>query len=286
MGQNPSAIDCWVVFFIDQENWLFSCCAAVFQSWSEFCLIHLFSLLLVQSSVCLKLLAFNLLELLLLSSFPEMDYIFRPLHEQKYKFGEFSPSWRWCISSITDWEQLFFTIFFPWLRYIVLFMVQLNSNQDLNWWSQSSVVRTWVQFVSSFDFASARKLHTCKFLGKCRYTKTSFYRFRAIIFSHFLFRTAVHSFIRGKNGFKSRFELKAPSSVVKSRVQFVSSFDLLEWGNYIHVNFRRNTRSTKLFFYCCSVASCNQTTKLFFYSCSVTSCNKTCHLRCLISFSA
>lgn len=89
------------------------------------------------------------------------------------------------------------------------------------------MVRTWVQFVSSFDFASARKLHTCKFLGKCRYTKTSFYRFRAIIFSHFLFRTAVHSFIRGKNGFKSRFELKAPSSVVKSLVQFVSSFDLL-----------------------------------------------------------
>ncbi|KAG5555123.1 hypothetical protein RHGRI_012602 [Rhododendron griersonianum] len=56
----------------------------------EQCAMDLYYFL--QSSVCLKLLAFDLLELLLLSSFPEMDYIFRPLHEQKYKFGEFSPS--------------------------------------------------------------------------------------------------------------------------------------------------------------------------------------------------
>ncbi|KAG5537699.1 hypothetical protein RHGRI_024974 [Rhododendron griersonianum] len=56
----------------------------------EQCAMDLYYFL--QSSVCLKLLAFDLLELLLVSSFPEMDYIFRPLHEQKYKFGELSPS--------------------------------------------------------------------------------------------------------------------------------------------------------------------------------------------------
>ncbi|KAL5757920.1 hypothetical protein ACOSP7_020531 [Xanthoceras sorbifolium] len=43
----------------------------------------------IQSSVCLKQLAFDLLELLLLSSFPELDYVFRQLHEEKHKFGEF-----------------------------------------------------------------------------------------------------------------------------------------------------------------------------------------------------
>lgn len=43
----------------------------------------------IQSSVCLKHLAFDLLELLLLSAFPEMDYVFKQLHEQKGKFGEF-----------------------------------------------------------------------------------------------------------------------------------------------------------------------------------------------------
>ncbi|KAK6914887.1 Sorting nexin, C-terminal [Dillenia turbinata] len=42
----------------------------------------------LQSSVCLKQLAFDLLELLLLSAFPEMDYAFRQLHEEKHKFGE------------------------------------------------------------------------------------------------------------------------------------------------------------------------------------------------------
>ncbi|XP_057465068.1 uncharacterized protein LOC130754828 isoform X2 [Actinidia eriantha] len=46
----------------------------------------------LQSSVCLKQLAFDLLELLLLSAFPEMDYIFRQLHEQKEMFGEFKPA--------------------------------------------------------------------------------------------------------------------------------------------------------------------------------------------------
>ncbi|KAK2971187.1 hypothetical protein RJ640_008611, partial [Escallonia rubra] len=42
----------------------------------------------LQSSVCLKQLAFDLLELLLLSAFPELDYVFRELHEQKEKFGK------------------------------------------------------------------------------------------------------------------------------------------------------------------------------------------------------
>ncbi|XWS20299.1 hypothetical protein CRYUN_Cryun31cG0088500 [Craigia yunnanensis] len=43
----------------------------------------------IQSSVCLKLLAYDLVELLLLSAFPEMDYVFKLLHEEKHKFGEF-----------------------------------------------------------------------------------------------------------------------------------------------------------------------------------------------------
>ncbi|XP_041015012.1 uncharacterized protein LOC121257812 isoform X4 [Juglans microcarpa x Juglans regia] len=43
----------------------------------------------IQSSVCLKQLAFDLLELLLLSAFPELDYVFKQLQEEKHKFGEF-----------------------------------------------------------------------------------------------------------------------------------------------------------------------------------------------------
>ncbi|PSS07436.1 Sorting nexin-13 like [Actinidia chinensis var. chinensis] len=46
----------------------------------------------LQSSVGLKHFAFDLLELLLLSAFPEMDYVFRQLHEEKQKFGEFTPN--------------------------------------------------------------------------------------------------------------------------------------------------------------------------------------------------
>ncbi|KAK3028334.1 hypothetical protein RJ639_037796 [Escallonia herrerae] len=42
----------------------------------------------LQSSVCLKQLAFDLLELLLLSAFPELDYVFREVHDQKEKFGK------------------------------------------------------------------------------------------------------------------------------------------------------------------------------------------------------
>ncbi|KAL2539236.1 Phox-associated domain [Abeliophyllum distichum] len=42
----------------------------------------------IQSSVCMKQLAFYLLELLLLSAFPELDYVFKQLHEQKDKFGK------------------------------------------------------------------------------------------------------------------------------------------------------------------------------------------------------
>ncbi|CAK7356694.1 unnamed protein product [Dovyalis caffra] len=46
----------------------------------------------LQSSVCMKQLAFDLLELLLLTAFPELDYVFRQLHEEKHKFGEFKPN--------------------------------------------------------------------------------------------------------------------------------------------------------------------------------------------------
>ncbi|XP_071731890.1 uncharacterized protein [Rutidosis leptorrhynchoides] len=41
----------------------------------------------IQSSVCLKQFAFDLLELLLMSAFPEMDYVFQKLHDEKHKFG-------------------------------------------------------------------------------------------------------------------------------------------------------------------------------------------------------
>ncbi|KAI9110319.1 hypothetical protein K1719_018761 [Acacia pycnantha] len=43
----------------------------------------------LQSSVCLKQLAYDLLELLVLSAFPELDDAFKQLHEEKHKFGEF-----------------------------------------------------------------------------------------------------------------------------------------------------------------------------------------------------
>ena len=45
----------------------------------------------MQSSVCLKQLAFDLLELLLLSMFPELDYTFKQLHDDRHRFGEFKP---------------------------------------------------------------------------------------------------------------------------------------------------------------------------------------------------
>ncbi|XP_054784664.1 uncharacterized protein LOC129291384 [Prosopis cineraria] len=43
----------------------------------------------LQSSVCLKQLAYDLLELLMLSAFPELEYAFKQLDEEKHKFGEF-----------------------------------------------------------------------------------------------------------------------------------------------------------------------------------------------------
>ncbi|GMI93811.1 SORTING NEXIN 3 [Hibiscus trionum] len=43
----------------------------------------------IQSSVCLKLMAYDVIELLLLSAFPEMDYVFKQLHDEKHKFGEY-----------------------------------------------------------------------------------------------------------------------------------------------------------------------------------------------------
>ncbi|KAL1829218.1 hypothetical protein ACET3Z_007630 [Daucus carota] len=46
----------------------------------------------LQSSVCLKQLAFGLLELLLLSAFPELENHFRQLIEEKDKFGELQQS--------------------------------------------------------------------------------------------------------------------------------------------------------------------------------------------------
>ncbi|KAG8379955.1 hypothetical protein BUALT_Bualt07G0143400 [Buddleja alternifolia] len=42
----------------------------------------------IQSSVFMKLLAFDLLELLLMSAFPELDYVFRQLVKEKEKFGK------------------------------------------------------------------------------------------------------------------------------------------------------------------------------------------------------
>ncbi|KAF7814262.1 Sorting nexin-16 [Senna tora] len=42
----------------------------------------------LQSSVCLRQLAFDLLELLILSAFPELDYAFKQLHEERHKFSE------------------------------------------------------------------------------------------------------------------------------------------------------------------------------------------------------
>ncbi|WZZ18914.1 hypothetical protein YC2023_112003 [Brassica napus] len=44
----------------------------------------------LQSSVCLKQLAFDLLELLLLSAFPEMEKAFKQLHEEKHLFGQYT----------------------------------------------------------------------------------------------------------------------------------------------------------------------------------------------------
>ncbi|KAL9350705.1 hypothetical protein Peur_057960 [Populus x canadensis] len=46
----------------------------------------------LQSSACTKQLAFDLLELLLLTAFPELDSVFRQLREEKHKFGEFKPN--------------------------------------------------------------------------------------------------------------------------------------------------------------------------------------------------
>lgn len=43
----------------------------------------------LQSSVSLKMLAFDLLELLLLSAFPELDSVFKQLYDEKHKFGEY-----------------------------------------------------------------------------------------------------------------------------------------------------------------------------------------------------
>ncbi|XP_039009481.1 uncharacterized protein LOC120137912 isoform X2 [Hibiscus syriacus] len=43
----------------------------------------------IQSSVCLKLLAYDVIELLLLSAFPEMDYVFKQVREEKHRFGEY-----------------------------------------------------------------------------------------------------------------------------------------------------------------------------------------------------
>ncbi|KAG2259692.1 hypothetical protein Bca52824_078986 [Brassica carinata] len=46
----------------------------------------------LQSSVCLKQLAFDLLELLLLSAFPEMEKAFKQLRDEKHIFGQYTPN--------------------------------------------------------------------------------------------------------------------------------------------------------------------------------------------------
>ncbi|KAI3835255.1 hypothetical protein MKW98_020371 [Papaver atlanticum] len=45
-----------------------------------------------QSSVCLKQLVYDLLEMLLVSAFPELDDVIKQLHEEKHKFGQFDAS--------------------------------------------------------------------------------------------------------------------------------------------------------------------------------------------------
>ncbi|KAL0704209.1 hypothetical protein Bca4012_070634 [Brassica carinata] len=45
----------------------------------------------LQSSVCLKLLAYDLVELLLTSAFPEMEQFFKQLQEEKHLFGQHTP---------------------------------------------------------------------------------------------------------------------------------------------------------------------------------------------------
>ncbi|CAN8293328.1 unnamed protein product [Cochlearia groenlandica] len=45
----------------------------------------------LQSSVCLKQIAFDLLELLLLSAFPEMEQAFKQLQDEKHLFGQYTP---------------------------------------------------------------------------------------------------------------------------------------------------------------------------------------------------
>lgn len=45
----------------------------------------------LQSSVCLKLLAFDLVELLLTSAFPEMEQAFKQLQDEKHLFGQYTP---------------------------------------------------------------------------------------------------------------------------------------------------------------------------------------------------
>nr|VDC65764.1 unnamed protein product [Brassica rapa] len=45
----------------------------------------------LQSSVCLKLLAYDLVELLLTSAFPEMEQSFKQLQEEKHLFGQYTP---------------------------------------------------------------------------------------------------------------------------------------------------------------------------------------------------
>ncbi|KAJ8452051.1 hypothetical protein Cgig2_016632 [Carnegiea gigantea] len=46
----------------------------------------------LQSPVCLKLLVLDLLQLVLLHAFPELDNTFKQLSEERYKFGEFKPA--------------------------------------------------------------------------------------------------------------------------------------------------------------------------------------------------
>lgn len=60
-------------------RYYFSCCVVM---------TFLFFFSLVQSPVCLKQLAFDLFEVLLLSAFPELDYVFKQLQEERHKFVE------------------------------------------------------------------------------------------------------------------------------------------------------------------------------------------------------
>lgn len=83
-------------------------------AWSSFSLM--------QSTVCMKQLAFELLELLLLATFPELDDVIRRFHEEKEQFGGVEEN-RWRFRSIYVTATVTFLLWgykfacYPWLSW-------------------------------------------------------------------------------------------------------------------------------------------------------------------------